>query len=59
MLEENYVYLKAIVEHQNLGRSADVVAYQRKLQENLVTLAGIADSQQHTEAPPQAPQGGL
>mmetsp|Transcript_24874 Transcript_24874/g.73549 ORF Transcript_24874/g.73549 Transcript_24874/m.73549 type:complete len:122 (-) Transcript_24874:161-526(-) len=43
LLEENYVYIKAIVDGQNLGRMQQMQEFQGKLQANLMLLASVAD----------------
>eukprot|EP00200_Dunaliella_tertiolecta_P006315 CAMPEP_0202357202 /NCGR_PEP_ID=MMETSP1126-20121109/11324_1 /ASSEMBLY_ACC=CAM_ASM_000457 /TAXON_ID=3047 /ORGANISM="Dunaliella tertiolecta, Strain CCMP1320" /LENGTH=65 /DNA_ID=CAMNT_0048950037 /DNA_START=13 /DNA_END=210 /DNA_ORIENTATION=+ len=45
MLEDNYSYIKAIVDLHNLGRPEEVQQYQEKLQKNLMQLAALADNQ--------------
>ncbi|EFJ50468.1 hypothetical protein VOLCADRAFT_120633 [Volvox carteri f. nagariensis] len=58
MLEENFKFIKALAEQQNLGRMQDVIQFQQKLQENLMLLAAVADtysSASATGAAAQAP----
>mmetsp|Transcript_20322 Transcript_20322/g.51471 ORF Transcript_20322/g.51471 Transcript_20322/m.51471 type:complete len:80 (+) Transcript_20322:78-317(+) len=43
MLDDNFTYLKAIVDQQNLQRLPEMQQYQEKLQHNLMLLAKIAD----------------
>ncbi|CAL8469221.1 g8762 [Coccomyxa elongata] len=47
-LEDNESLIRTILECINAGRVEDAVTYQQRLQQNLMWLAGIADSQ----APP-------
>ncbi|GAX78491.1 hypothetical protein CEUSTIGMA_g5930.t1 [Chlamydomonas eustigma] len=57
MLEENYGYIKAILDQQNLGRLPQMQEYQNKLQQNLMLLAAVADAQPPaTTAPATAQQ---
>ncbi|KAJ4726738.1 GRF1-interacting factor like [Melia azedarach] len=49
-LDENKQLIMAILENQNLGKSAECALYQTQLQQNLMYLARIADAQ------PQAPK---
>lgn len=42
-LTENNWLLLAIAQHQQLGRLEQCLAYQRRLQENLLYLAAVAD----------------
>lgn len=60
MLEENSKLIAAIVENQNMGRLDQCIEYQKRLQENLMSLASLADSQAQPQqgqgAPPGAPQ---
>ncbi|KAJ0103051.1 hypothetical protein Patl1_05565 [Pistacia atlantica] len=49
-LEENKQLIMAILENQNLGKSAECASYQNQLQQNLMYLAKIADAQ------PEAPK---
>ncbi|PSC71322.1 grf1-interacting factor 3 [Micractinium conductrix] len=55
MLEENSKLIAAIVENQNIGKLDQCVEYQKRLQENLMSLAALADSQ---ATPQQQPAGG-
>ncbi|KAJ9523725.1 hypothetical protein QJQ45_020156 [Haematococcus lacustris] len=61
MLEDNYLYIKAIVDQQNLGRVEEMAKYQSILQDNLMKLASLADSQPGANAgpAPAAPPAGL
>ena len=53
-LEENELYLKAIVERQGLGLLEECLPYQEKLAANLTLLGSIADAQwQAGLEPPQ------
>ncbi|GFH28417.1 uncharacterized protein HaLaN_26902 [Haematococcus lacustris] len=52
MLEDNYLYIKAIVDQQNLGRVEEMAKYQSILQDNLMKLASLADSQPGANAGP-------
>mmetsp|Transcript_9312 Transcript_9312/g.16473 ORF Transcript_9312/g.16473 Transcript_9312/m.16473 type:complete len:93 (-) Transcript_9312:44-322(-) len=45
MLEDNFTYIKAIVDQQDLGRLDAMAHYQAKLQVNLLQLAALADAQ--------------
>ncbi|KAI3435916.1 hypothetical protein D9Q98_001974 [Chlorella vulgaris] len=62
MLEENAKLIAALVENQNIGKLDQCSAYQKRLQENLVTLASLADSQatpqQQAGAAAAVPSGG-
>ncbi|PNW89023.1 hypothetical protein CHLRE_01g055200v5 [Chlamydomonas reinhardtii] len=53
MLEENFKFIKAIAEQQNLGRVQEVHQYQQKLQENLMLLAAVADTYSNSAAAAQ------
>eukprot|EP01080_Neovahlkampfia_damariscottae_P011917 gene11917-5322_t len=44
-LDENEQLIFAIIENQKLGRMKDCQQYQARLQQNLVYLASLADSQ--------------
>eukprot|EP00252_Welwitschia_mirabilis_P022480 TRINITY_DN608_c0_g1_i2.p1 TRINITY_DN608_c0_g1~~TRINITY_DN608_c0_g1_i2.p1 ORF type:complete len:229 (-),score=65.76 TRINITY_DN608_c0_g1_i2:79-765(-) len=53
-LDENKQLILAILDNQNLGKLNECAQYQAKLQQNLMYLAAIADSQpQQPAAPPQ------
>ncbi|KAF3782101.1 GRF1-interacting factor 3, partial [Nymphaea thermarum] len=49
-LDENKQLILAILENQNLGKVADVVQLQNRLQQNLIYLAAIADAQPQLQA---------
>ena len=51
-LEDNEVLITTILECINTGRVEDAVQYQQRLQQNLMWLAGIADTQPQPGAPP-------
>ncbi|EFN54156.1 hypothetical protein CHLNCDRAFT_135563 [Chlorella variabilis] len=53
MLEDNAKLIAAIVENQNLGKLDQCIEYQKRLQDNLMSLAALADSQ---ATPPQQQQ---
>jgi hypothetical protein len=44
ILDENQQFILAILENQNIGRLQDCVQYQKKLHQNLILLATLADS---------------
>ncbi|GAV73245.1 SSXT domain-containing protein [Cephalotus follicularis] len=53
-LDENKQLIMAILDNQNLGKSAECASYQAHLQQNLMFLAKIADAQQPAPTiPPQ------
>ncbi|KAL4458560.1 hypothetical protein ABPG75_013425 [Micractinium tetrahymenae] len=54
MLEENAKLISAIVENQNMGRLDQCLEYQKRLQENLMSLAALADSQAQPQQQPAA-----
>ncbi|PRW59979.1 GRF1-interacting factor 3-like isoform X2 [Chlorella sorokiniana] len=62
MLDENARLIAAIVENQNLGKLNECIEYQKKLQDNLMTLASLADAQatpqQQAQPNPGQPQPG-
>ncbi|GLJ31173.1 hypothetical protein SUGI_0624670 [Cryptomeria japonica] len=65
-LDENKQLILAIMDNQNLGKLNECAQYQAKLQQNLMYLAAIADSQPqvpaaHAQIPPNAvvQSGGL
>mmetsp|Transcript_10166 Transcript_10166/g.20532 ORF Transcript_10166/g.20532 Transcript_10166/m.20532 type:complete len:113 (-) Transcript_10166:1488-1826(-) len=45
ILDENQHLILAVMENKNLGRLAEALQFQSKLQQNLITLASIADQQ--------------
>ncbi|KAL6777187.1 CPL7 [Auxenochlorella protothecoides x Auxenochlorella symbiontica] len=45
MLEENAKMIQAVVENQNLNKMDECLQYSKRLQENLMQLAALADSQ--------------
>lgn len=58
-LDENKQLILAILDNQNLGKLNECAQYQAKLQQNLMYLAAIADSQPqaqtaHSQIPPNA-----
>uniref|UniRef100_A0A0D6QWV8 SS18 N-terminal domain-containing protein n=1 Tax=Araucaria cunninghamii TaxID=56994 RepID=A0A0D6QWV8_ARACU len=58
-LDENKQLILAILDNQNLGKLNECAHYQAKLQQNLMYLAAIADSQPqspaaHSQIPPNA-----
>ncbi|KAH9322429.1 hypothetical protein KI387_017068, partial [Taxus chinensis] len=58
-LDENKQLILAIMDNQNLGKLNECAQYQAKLQQNLMYLAAIADSQPqapaaHAQIPPNA-----
>eukprot|EP00242_Pyramimonas_sp_CCMP2087_P009286 CAMPEP_0198212094 /NCGR_PEP_ID=MMETSP1445-20131203/25519_1 /TAXON_ID=36898 /ORGANISM="Pyramimonas sp., Strain CCMP2087" /LENGTH=139 /DNA_ID=CAMNT_0043886473 /DNA_START=209 /DNA_END=625 /DNA_ORIENTATION=+ len=54
-LDENQQLILAILENQNLGKLNECVAYQGRLQQNLMYLAAIADAQRPASASPPVP----
>ena len=50
-LDQNQLFISAIVENQSLGKLAAAMEYQIKLQQNLLFLSSLAD--QPTQPPPQ------
>ena len=54
-LEDNEVLITTILECINTGRVEDAVQYQQRLQQNLMWLAGIADTQPQPGAPAGPP----
>ena len=53
-LDQNQLFISAIVENQSMGKLAAAMEYQIKLQQNLLFLSSLADQPQ--QQPPQQQQ---